>query len=89
MTKITKELWDTELADIPMPDGAAYMDFHKLVAEKLRYGIERDQRLFIDGLRRLAAQRPVLKESIAAYIAQTCTHQEYYMGRCVACGAAQ
>jgi hypothetical protein len=88
MSLITKALWDTELADIPMPEGASYMDYHKLVVEKQRYTVERDQMKFIDGLRRLAAQNPLLKESIATYIAGYCEHLEQYMGRCVACGAA-
>lgn len=68
MSKITKELWDTELSWLPMPEGATYKDFYTLVNDKVSYEINRDQETFIDQLKRTAAQRPHLKEAIKEYI---------------------
>lgn len=68
MSLVNQELWNSELADIPMPDGATYADFHTLAVEKHNYELERDIAKFEDGLKRLAAQRPMLKDAIMAHL---------------------
>ena len=68
MSEINRALWDTALANIPMPEGATYADFHRLATEKQNYESRRDQAKFILSLQRIAAQRPELKPAISAYI---------------------
>lgn len=68
MSEVNRALWDTELADIPMPEGAAYADFHRLALEKQNYEARFNQAKFIQALQRIVAQRPELKPAISAYV---------------------
>lgn len=67
-SKVSKDLWESELADLPMPEGATYGDFYQLCREKEDFELHQDQSQFDDGLRRLRAQRPELRESIDGYL---------------------